>query len=452
MNLCNYTLQELANLDFICACGQRHKTDIKNIIIESGAVFQLPNLVHTELNHPKQSILLVFDLNTKRVAGERVAALLKKEGFRVRECYFDDPELIASEENIETIKAKVGDDTGLLIAVGSGTLNDITKYVSFLTKIPYFVVATAPSMDGYSSTVAPLVFNGFKYAYEAVGPLAIIGDIDILKEAPMEMMAAGLGDLIGKYTSICDWKISKLLNKEYYCEDVAKLIIRSVEICLVNLDGLYKREPGAVAKAMEALVLAGIAMSYVGNSRPASSSEHHIAHFWELMLLLNNKKAVLHGTKVGIATAIVCDIYKKLMTYTPDFEKGKAYIEAWDKAAWEEKMKELYKSGAEDVIRLENEYKKNEPTAALERLQKTIECWEQIKELAKNLPESSKVIEALRKLNGETKPLQLGLSKEDIYNAILYSKEMRFRYAILQMLWDFGVIEAYAKECAEVYS
>ncbi len=449
MDLLSKSLEELATADFVCSCGQRHRTDIKHICIESGAIEKLVPLVKQEILPNKPQILVVLDVNTKRVAGDSVLALLNKAGFEISECFFDDTELIASEETINTIRSRLDEKTGLLIAVGSGTINDVTKYVSYQTHIPYFVVATAPSMDGYSSTVAPLVFNGFKYAYEAIGPIAIIGDTDILKDAPMPMMAAGLGDLIGKYTSICDWRISHLLNGEYYCDEVAKLILHSVKLCTDNIDGLSRREPLAVKNVMESLALAGIAMSYVGNSRPASSSEHHIAHYWEVMLLLDGKKAVLHGTKVGIATTMVCDLYKKLSTYEPDLEKSKAHIEQFSKAAWTQKIKELYRTGAPDVLRMEEEYGKNDKAKALERVEKTIELWPQIKALFEVVPNSSFVEDALKRVGGETNPLNLGLTIEDIYNSIVYSKEMRFRYAILQTLWDFGILEESGHELCE---
>jgi hypothetical protein len=119
-----------------------------------------------------------------------------------------------------------------------------------------------------------------------------------MKEAPMIMMSAGFGDIIGKYVSICDWKMSNVINGEYYCDLVAEQVIMSVEKCIENLDGLYRREDEAVKSVMESLVLSGITISFVGNSRPASSSEHHFAHFWELMLMFDHKKAALHGTKV----------------------------------------------------------------------------------------------------------------------------------------------------------
>lgn len=453
------SVEEIGLLDFECSCGHRHRTDMRHIIIENGAINKVVGLIDQQkkpdgsLIDKKQDVILVVeDVNTRRVAGNKMKELLSAAGYEYDVCYFDDPELIAGEEQIKAIEQNLKPNTALMLAVGSGTINDITKYVSFHHNIPYYIVGTAPSMDGFASSVSPLIFNGFKSTYETCTPVAIIGDIDILKEAPMIMLSAGFGDIIGKYISICDWKMSNVINGEYYCDLVADMVIASVEKCIANVDGLYRREDEAVKAVMEALVLSGITISFVGNSRPASSSEHHLAHFWELMLLYDKKKAVLHGTKVGIGTLAACEIAKGLLSETPDFERGKQFAESWDKAKWEKEIESVYQVGAPDVLALEAEHKKNDPAEVVARLQRTIDHWDEVKEIIrKYVPDSSYVLGLMKKLDAPITPFQLNLTEKNVRDAVYYSKDMRFRYASLQTLWDLGLINKYVDIIDDYY-
>ena len=168
-------------------------------------------------------------------------------------------------------------------------------------KIDYYVVGTAPSMDGYASNVSPLIIRHLKTTYTARPARVIIGDLQVLCEAPMHMLAAGVGDIIGKYVCLADWQLAHEINEEYLCPEVTALVRKSIEKVTENAEAAAKREKNAVAALMEGLVLSGIAMSYIGNSRPASGSEHHMSHYWEMMFLLRHQSDPLHGTKVGLS-------------------------------------------------------------------------------------------------------------------------------------------------------
>mgnify|MGYP002230374967 CR=1 FL=1 len=145
-------------------------------------------------------------------------------------------------------------------------------------------------MDGFASTVSPLILDGKKITKPAVYPAAILADTSIMKDAPMPMLTAGFGDIIGKYTALADWRLSRDLNGEYYCEECAALMARAVEKCAENAGGLRRRDEQAVEYVTEALVLSGIAMGMVGNSRPASGAEHHFAHTWEVDALARGEE------------------------------------------------------------------------------------------------------------------------------------------------------------------
>src|SRR5690606_37660380 len=159
-------------------------------------------------------------------------------------------------------------------------------------------------MDGYASTVSPLIVEGSKMTYEAVYPKAIIADTNILKEAPLEMIHAGFGDILGKYTSLTDWKLSKIINNEYYCQTTVNLVEKAREKCVENAERIKNRDEKIIRQLTEALIVSGIAIGFIGYSRPASGAEHHLAHYWEIAALRNNQPHPLHGNSVGAATLV----------------------------------------------------------------------------------------------------------------------------------------------------
>ena len=133
---------------------------------------------------------------------------------------------------------------------------------------------------------------------------------------------AGLGDIIGKYTSLCDWKLGRIINGEYYCDYIVDMVRNSIHLCINHIEGIKNREELAIKYLVEGLIITGIAMSFSGNSRPASGSEHHLAHFWEMMFIFDSKEAVLHGRKVGVTEIVIVKLYELLTEVNFDYEKA----------------------------------------------------------------------------------------------------------------------------------
>lgn len=295
-----------AELD--CACGKRHQVGIRSIRIGSGLLGELPQLLQ-ELG--ARQVYLLADHNTWRAAGQQTAKMMEAMGLPFHGRIFQtEKPLVPDEYAVGSALAAMEPGDNLILAVGSGTLNDTARILSARTGVPYAIVATAPSMDGFASTVSPLILDGKKITKPAVYPAAILADTSILKDAPMPMLTAGFGDIIGKYTALADWRLSRDLNGEYYCEECAALMARAVEKCAENAGGLRRRDEQAVEYVTEALVLSGIAMGMVGNSRPASGAEHHFAHTWEVDALARGEEHPLHGNSVGVAAVVSASLYE----------------------------------------------------------------------------------------------------------------------------------------------
>ncbi len=308
-------ISQWAGMEYSCACGKSHKVDIQAIRVGSGVIQELPGILR---DLGASHIFLVADNYTYEAAGRQVEQLLDQAGLAYHKRVFQtETPLVPNEYALGSVLAAMTSQDDMLLAVGSGTLNDVTKYVSARTGIPYVIAATAPSMDGYASTVAPTILDGFKTTLPAVYPAAIVADVDILKDAPMPMLTAGFGDIIGKFTSLADWRLSHQLNGEYYCPEVAGVIEAAVETCAANAQALAQREPQAIQAVTEALILSGLAMGMVGVSRPASGAEHQMAHYWEMDALRRGEEHPLHGNAVGVGTVLAASLYEMAAEYLP---------------------------------------------------------------------------------------------------------------------------------------
>jgi sn-glycerol-1-phosphate dehydrogenase len=305
-------IEEMPGYAFDCVCGRHHQIDMKHLLSGSGALERLPEIINTFPEQKKQTILLLCDCNTWEAAGRKTDEILRTAGFRTKVVELSTknyPVLIPDEAALGTVLVNLTDDIGFLVGVGSGTISDITKLVSYKTGRDSIVVGTAPSMDGYASLNAAFVIDGHKITYPAHYHSCIVADTKIMKDAPMELMRAGYGDIVGKYTALSDWRLTKAVNDEHYCEITARLVENAVDLCVANTERYFLREEAAVEHMNEALILTGISMGITGYTRPASGSEHHLAHYWELDAIEKGISHPLHGNSVGLASIASAEVY-----------------------------------------------------------------------------------------------------------------------------------------------
>ncbi len=403
-----------------CGCGKQHACDIKYVYIEQGAINRLSEICKSDKN-----ILIVADENTYEAAGELTLNAL--EGKSITKIIFSGKEvLVPNEMAIETVTENLG-DTEIIIGIGSGVIQDLCKYVSFYNKVPYMIVATAPSMDGYASNGAAMITDGMKVTYAVGLPTAIIGDVDVLKNAPMEMIKAGYGDIIGKFSALNDWKLSHLVNDEYFCEYIYNLTYEQIESTLNLADGVLKRNEKSIQALMEALVVIGILMSFAGSSRPASGSEHHLSHFFEIVGILTKSDYFPHGIDVAYSTVITAELREKLISM--DFP-GKIYRPK--ETDYHKKMSEIYTCVADGCINLQNKvgnYKTDRSDIYLEKQK-------EIKKILSQCPTADEIKEMLSLVNLDMKEFYGLYSEQKLNDAIMYAKDLKDRYTVLWMYYD----------------
>ena len=438
-----YTIDQLLGATFSCSCGREHSTCFSKMILEEDALTKLPTLLE-ELGFRKPYLLC--DTNTYEACGRTVSKILDAAGICYTIKILESPDvgdLPADEEAFGKVCMAFPKDADLVISIGSGTINDLGRYLSYITGLEFILVLTAPSMDGCVSGVAPLIQNHIKITLPAHAPLAMVGDLKILSQAPMNMLSAGVGDILGKYNCLTDWNLSSIVHGEYYCETIEQIMRSAIDKTMMAAQSLKERRPEDIRTLTEGLVLSGMAMDFAWNSRPASGAEHHLSHFFEMMFLFDGIPAVLHGTKVGIGTVMALRMYNELAKMEkPDFAKLRETIpNRPDQTAWEAEMKRVYREGTPMIIDLERKAKRNSPENLLRRLTAIEARWEEIQVLAQAAPRAEEIAQVLESLDAPTRPEQVGVDSAYIADGILFAKELRDRYTILQLLWDIDRLE-----------
>lgn len=308
-----------------CTCEMgAHRAPLEKYIIESGAIEHLPELLCRY-----NKIFMVCDENTYKALGEKAEQLLKSSG-KFSHKHILKGNVLPDEKNIGDVLIHLNNPKAdsdifapcpkpdFILAVGSGVINDICRLVSYRMDLPYGIAGTASSMDGYASAGSSILFDGTKATVKCTTPKYIIADLDVMREAPYDMLLSGIGDMFGKYTGILDWELARDYNGDYYCPQIADEVIEATDKCLKNGYDLKLRKPECIKNIMEGFLVTGLGMAFTGNSRPASGSEHIIAHAWELGSVESGERPKLHGLEVCQATLIVIYMYRLLHFETKD--------------------------------------------------------------------------------------------------------------------------------------
>ena len=414
-------IQELVKGIHDCPCGKDHSCPTEAVQIGSGALEKLPQLCAGY-----EKILLVADQNTYRVGGETAEKLLAEKLENKVVYQTGDKPLIPNEEALETLAAAVTEKTQLIVGVGSGVINDLCKQTAFVKDLPYFIVATAPSMDGYTSVGSALILKGMKVTLTARPPKAVVADTRILKTAPLEMIQAGVGDILGKHSCLNDWKLSALINGEYFCQKVYDLVYEAVVRVQQLTEAAVNRDEEALGALMEALVAVGFEMSYVGNSRPASGSEHHLSHFFEITGILDDAPYFCHGIDVIYSAVVTAKLREKVLSSQP-----KPYHH--DAAAWEKEIRRLYSTSADEVVKLQ----KKMGWYDIDGYQNVCDKWQQIKEVLAEAPTEAQMLEMVRRIGLDYSEFVKLYGQKKIDDAVLYAKDLKDRYTVLWLAYQY---------------
>ena len=397
-----------------CSCGRNHEIETQVAIVEAGCLGKA-NAYFEEYNI-KGTRVAVYDKNTYQAEGmvhipAKYEVILDPEG------------LHANEKGVDILFNQIPADAEMLIAIGSGTVHDITRYCAYLKKIPFISCPTAASVDGFCSSVAAMTWDGAKKTLTAVAPVMVLADLNVIAAAPIRLARSGFGDMIGKYTALADWRIAHALTGEFYCDRIASIMSEATQAVMDSSKGIAAGEENAYEKLIYGLLLSGIAMQMMGNSRPASGSEHHISHFIEMGPDgLGIQSDALHGEKVGVGTILAAAEYHRLAEL-PDGSWGD-YLELSRK-----EVDEVFGTRLLQQVMDEN---KNDCAAGIkgEQIRRGMNAIR--KEIA-TIPDASELLKAYHQVGALTKLSEIKVSEALLSTILDCSPMVRNRLTLMRL-------------------
>ena len=404
-----------------CSCGREHQIAVKEILIEAGAVAKLEEEMSEGMLREYISPLVICDTNTYAATEE----LMEDIYDRCQVLVLDAEGLQADRHAIRIVENNMEEDIDLILAVGAGTIHDISRYIAHNYKIPFISVPTAASGDGFVTTVAAMTLDGVKKTVPSVAPICVYADTDIFSKAPQRLTAAGISDLMAKYICLADWKIAHMLTDEYICDEIIELeekALRTVRSCL---DDIAQGDRESCEKLMYALILSGLAMQMVGNSRPASCAEHHLSHLWE-MEVINGPLDALHGEKVSIGTLIVLREYNRIARA---IREGRCRV-----LSEREDDTELLEKTFGKKHLLEGIIEENTPDPLEEVSPARLEsCLSEIADIIEELPREEELVHAMDKAGCKQSVYEIGLTEEIIPQSLKLAPYVRRRLSFLRV-------------------
>lgn len=388
-----------------------------------------------------KKLMLVADDNTYAAAGRQLSEKLKAAGFDIKTSLLKGEEITATEQYFVQVLLDTGREERTFIAVGSGSITDITRFVSFHTRATFIVFPTAASVDGYTSAGAPSVIAGFKKTVMCQSPLGVFGDTEVLSAAPQKMIASGFGDMLGKYIALADWRLGALLWGETYDEAIGERVRVAVDKCVERIPEISHASPEGIQALMDGLIESGLCMLDAHSSRPASGSEHQISHHLEMKLLWQHKPAVLHGTKVGAASIICAAYYDKLRQMSrSEVVKQLDKAQQPSRKQYEQEIAQAYPGIEDKVLAEQDSFMSLSAQGYRELKQKIVDRWDDIQEIAASVPSAQQMADWLRQVGGETELEALGFTSAEIKEAVEYSHLLRNRFNV-NKLWHLCGIE-----------
>jgi glycerol-1-phosphate dehydrogenase [NAD(P)+] len=277
--------------------GELLRADTRSLVIDDSLDGSESELVAALGLGPR--LAMISDVGTAAALGYRVERALAAR-FAVQHVILEhaprtDPGTVAR------LLAALAPAPDAIVAVGSGTINDLAKLVAHQLGIPQVVFATAPSMNGYTSVSASILDGGVKRSVRAATPVGAFFDLRVLADAPPRLVRAGIGDSACRSTAQTDWLLAHLLLDRPYREAPFALLAADEQVLLADPRALIAGDLGAMRSLVRTLVLSGFGMTICGGSYPASQGEHLLAHY-VTMMGGDEVPEALHGEEIGVCT------------------------------------------------------------------------------------------------------------------------------------------------------
>ena len=389
--------------------------------------------------------VVVADSNTFAVAGQAVLEGFRAAGHLALDPFiFRDPGLYAEHRYVQELVASLQGHEAIPVAVGSGTINDLTKLAAHRTGRPYLSVATAASMDGYTAFGASITHEGSKQTFHCPAPTAVVADLGVIGAAPVAMNAWGYADLLAKVTAGADWILADALGVEPVDPLAWNIVQGRLREAVADPGGVRARNPVAIGRLVEGLMLGGFAMQATQTSRPASGAEHQFSHLWDMQHHTHHGHAPSHGLKVGIGTLAVTALYECLLKKPLDALDVARCCRAWpDEAAWVRRGRELLGGGELGAVALrELAAKRSSADELRAQLEQLRAVWPELaKRLREQLVPFAKLKQMLHLAGAATEPEEIGISRERLRDAFWQAFFIRRRFTVLDLAARIGALD-----------
>jgi glycerol-1-phosphate dehydrogenase [NAD(P)+] len=434
---------DLMDLSFDCVCGEHHTIPVKHLDVRAGALDGVSGRLR-ELGLTGRGGV-VFDRKIEKSVVSDLRTRLADQGLDLRSYpHGDGNEKIPPEiGRARALADEIDGSVDYLVSIGSGVISDLTKKAADFLGIPYALIGTAPSMNGYTSSMAALTDEGIKQTLLLPCATAIFADIDVMRNAPIEMIRSGLGDIVSKSICNADWKLSQLVKKTYFCPIPFRITDKTENRYLSAAEEIGARTAPGILELTDGVMRSGLSMTVIGTSTPSSGAEHLISHYWDLIALIEDGEKLFHGVQVGVATLMIGRLYrfvrdvdvssrvdmKSLEEAYPDRKEVESFIDG-KFGGYAGGIREAYFSKYVDwpEKRREIEFVVDRWTGLWDELDPYIRPLEPIEN-------------ALRASGAAAAYQDLGFDREQARDAVMNARFIRGRYSILDLAADIGILE-----------
>jgi glycerol-1-phosphate dehydrogenase [NAD(P)+] len=386
--------------------------------------------------------VVVADPAEFAAAGGDVIDALRRAGIACGEpVVLDAPDLYAEYRFVEVLHRALADRPGVPVAVGSGTVNDLTKLTAHQLGRPYMVVATAASMDGYTAFGASITRGGLKQTFACPAPAAVLADLDVIAAAPPELNAAGYADMLAKVTAGADWLLADALGVEPVDAHAWGTVQARLRESVADPAGVRRGDPDTLRRLTVGLMLGGFAMQAARSSRPASGAEHQFSHLWDMQHHTHDGAAPSHGFKVGIGTLASAALYEQLLgrDFT-NFDVERA-VRDWPPPEVDVSRAAAALGDLADLAAEELCAKHPSADALRAQLTRLRDGWpEQRARLTRQLIPFAELGDMLRAAGAPSEPEQIGISRDRLRDSFEPAYAIRRRFTVLDLARRSGLL------------
>ena len=400
-----------------CACGKEHTAATKLCVIEPGALARLDELMAESGLSGKRCA--VYDANTYAAIPAELHPAAEQE------ILLPPSGLHADEHTTADLSAQLEGDVEVVLAIGGGPLHDIVRFCCKERGIPFVSVPTAASCDAFSAEVAAMTWEGVKKTINCQAPELVVADVDIIRAAPPHLILSGIGDVLGKFIALAEWRIAHAITGEAFCQPIYDMmhdaLLQVWDNCLAAREG----EREAVAAVMQGLLLSGIAMQLFGSSRPASGAEHHISHLIDLRPEgLGPVRGASHGEQVGVGTILASREYHRIAAMEDIADRILPFEpvdQNWLRSYFGQ---ELYPATA-----VENEKDALRAASPLAILM----AWPEIQEIVAEIPTAEELSGRLVQMGAKTTLTDIGVPEEKLSEILDAAPYCRNRLTLMRL-------------------